>query len=87
MRGVVRLSVVVVVVVAGACGPSDECKRYVACQKAFDASVDTTPYEAGGSCWTTLQTETACTEQCKEALDAIAATPSAPAACLSPATR
>ena len=73
--------VVVVAVVLTGCGPSDACRRYVACQKAFDPSVDVAPYDNGGSCWLTLQTADACTAQCKEALAALAATPGAPAAC------
>jgi hypothetical protein len=73
--------VVVVAVTAAGCGPSDVCRRYVQCQGEVDASVDTTPYDDGGSCWLTLQTANACSEQCREALDALADVPGAPAVC------
>ena len=83
----VVLAVLVVLAGGAACGPSDDCQRYVACQAAFDPSVDTTAYDVGGACWTTLQTENACTAQCKDALAAIAATPDPPAACVPAAAR
>lgn len=70
------------VTMTAACGPSEECQRYVACQEAYDPDVATTPYEDGGSCWGTLQTSQACTAQCLAALDALAQLPDAPAACV-----
>jgi hypothetical protein len=82
-------SAVLFVLAAGlslGCGPSPECKQYINCQKAYDATVDTSAYGDGGACWTTLETADACTAQCKEATAAIAATPGAPAACLAAAS-
>lgn len=77
------MTVLLVLALAAACGPSDECRRYVACQKAFDPSVDTQPYDDGGSCWGALQTSLACTQQCSDALDALAQVPGAPPECVS----
>ena len=85
MRSTSVVLFVLAIPVTSACAPTPECKQYVACQKAYDASVDTSAYGDGGSCWTTLQTANACTAQCKEATAAIAATPQAPAACLAAA--
>jgi hypothetical protein len=78
------LALVVAVLVAGtiACGPSEECRRYVECQNAVDPSVSTAAWDDGGSCWTTLQTAEACTAQCRAALDALADSPGAPAVCV-----
>ncbi len=83
MRPSPRAAAVVIVVAVAACGPSEVCKRYVACQKAVDPSVDTAPWEDGSACWTTLQNANACSEQCRVALDALAALDDAPAACAS----
>lgn len=70
-----------VALAGAACGPSDVCVRYVACQKAYDATVDTSAYDNGGSCWGALQTAEACSAQCKQALDALAEVPNPPPAC------
>src|SRR4051812_40029359 len=74
-------SALVGALLAAGCGPTDECKRYVACQRAYDSGVDTSAYDSGGSCWTTLQTENACSAQCREATEAIAKIAGAPAVC------
>jgi hypothetical protein len=55
--------------------PSSECSALVACQTAFDDSVDVSAYAEGGACWQTLQTALQCTEQCKVALVALRAVP------------
>lgn len=70
------------VAAAAACGPSEECRRYVECQQAYDPNVSTAPWDEGGSCWSTLQTSQRCTAQCIAALDALAQIPDAPAACV-----
>jgi hypothetical protein len=63
------------------CGPSEECRRYVECQRAYDPDVSTAPYEDGGPCWSGLQTAQACTAQCTAALEAFAEISDAPAVC------
>jgi hypothetical protein len=65
---------------------SDECRTYVACQAAIDATVDVSNYEEGGSCWSQAAVAFSCTEQCKEALRALRATPRPPDVCAVPAT-
>lgn len=73
----------VLVLVLPACGPSQVCIDYVACQQAYDARVDVTAYQPGGACWdTTLSTANACSTQCAAALDALAQVPAPPEACL-----
>ncbi|HEY4221097.1 MAG TPA: hypothetical protein VGO62_07135 [Myxococcota bacterium] len=82
-----RRSLVVVIALlaacaaCAACGQSQECKQYVACQNDYDSSVDTTPYEPDGTCWTTLQTASECTQHCKDALGDIRQLASAPKSC------
>lgn len=78
--------VVTWVALVGAGCPSEECRDYVACQKAYDATggadpVDVSVYEDGGACWGNLQSSQLCTAQCKEALAALAALENAPAEC------
>lgn len=57
------------------------CLDYVACQAAVDDSVDTSPWDEGGSCWSLPDTARRCDSQCRVALDALRATPDPPAAC------
>lgn len=66
----------------GACGPSDECRAYVACQRAYDDTVDTLQYEDDGACWNNLQSAQLCTAQCKEALAALSQLPAPPPECV-----
>lgn len=74
---------VVLLLLAPACAPSQECIDYVACQKAYDDEVVTADYEAGGACWgLSLQTADACTAQCIVALDALAQLPDPPSECV-----
>lgn len=51
--------------------PSAECDAYVACQRAYDETVDTTAFEAGGECWINLSTSVRCTSMCRDALEAL----------------
>lgn len=69
-----------VAVFAAGC-PSQECRDYVACQIAYDDSVDVARYQDGGACWATLQASQLCTAQCKEALTALSEVPSPPPEC------
>lgn len=76
---------------AGACGPSPECRSYVQCQRAVDATVegvdvDVVPYDDGGSCWVLPQTAAECTAICVQALAALRERPEPPAACEESAT-
>ncbi|MDP2342094.1 MAG: hypothetical protein Q8O67_14145 [Deltaproteobacteria bacterium] len=64
-----------------ACGPSQECRSYVQCQQAIDASVDVAAYDDDGPCWALPQTARECTAICVEALAALRALPDPPAAC------
>jgi hypothetical protein len=64
-----------------ACGPSEICKKYVACQKAYDDTVDTTAYEDGGTCWQTAPAANTCNTQCQDALFALSRVEGAPAEC------
>ncbi|OGQ09591.1 MAG: hypothetical protein A2138_06870 [Deltaproteobacteria bacterium RBG_16_71_12] len=66
---------------AGCLPPSKQCVDYVACQQAYDATVDTTAYREGGSCWTTPQEAAACTEQCEVALAGLRQLPDLPDEC------
>lgn len=61
--------------------PSAPCVEYVACQQAYDPSVDITAYQDGGSCWTTPQEAAACTEQCEVALASLRQAPEPPSEC------
>jgi hypothetical protein len=72
------------VLLAG-CGvpQSEECQRYVACQKAYDDSVDYSAFDANGSCWDTPRGAARCTEQCKVALKSLSEVPDPPKACRS----
>lgn len=86
MRLLVVGVVVACVAFVGAGCPSEECRDYVRCQKAYDAlaaadPVDVSEYEDGGACWGNLQSAQLCTAQCKEALAALAALANAPAEC------
>lgn len=74
---------VVLLLLATACGPSQVCRDYVVCQQAYDDAVDVTPYQEGGACWgASLTTADACSAQCSAALTALAQVPAPPAACL-----
>ena len=75
-----RLLALVTFFLAAGC-PSQECRDYVACQRAYDDSVVVTAYEEGGACWGNLQTSQLCTAQCKEALAALQEVPSPPPEC------
>ena len=71
----------VVIAAVSACGPSDVCRDYVACQVAVDDSVDVSAYDDGGSCWDLPSVARTCTAQCEEALRALQALAGAPDAC------
>jgi hypothetical protein len=79
-----RRFVVVVVVAFAGCGPSQECRDYVACQQAYDPNVDVKDYDERGVCWSLPSTARDCTAQCREALIALQQTPNAPSVCGSP---
>ena len=54
------------------------CKKYVACQPAYEQAsqtvhVDTTDYEANGTCWSGADNAQLCDQRCTDALDAIRA--------------
>jgi hypothetical protein len=63
------------------CGPSQECRDYVACQGEVDDHVDVGDYEEDGACWALPSTARACTATCVQALAALQETPAAPDAC------
>ncbi len=63
------------------CGPTQECRDYVACQNAVDATVDVSAYDEGGSCWVLPSSSRDCTANCIEALKALQQVPDAPAVC------
>ena len=72
---------------ACACGPSQECRSYVQCQQAVDdgvggVDVDVSAYDEGGSCWALPQAARECTAICVQALAALRELPDPPAACL-----
>ena len=70
---------------AGACLPqSDECAEYVACQQAYDSTVDVAPYQPGGSCWASPQAAAACDDQCEQALTGLRQLPDLPPECAAP---
>ena len=76
-----------VAVLLAACGPSQECRDYVACQQAVDATVDgedvdVGAYDDNGSCWALPQSARECTAICVQALAALRELPAPPAACL-----
>jgi hypothetical protein len=72
----------VVLWAAGACGPTTECRGYVACQKAVDDGVDVAAWDEGGVCWQSSPRVAArCTAQCRVALEALRALPEVPPAC------
>lgn len=79
-----RLVIAIALVMHGAAclPPSAPCVDYVACQQAYDATVDTTAYQEGGSCWTTPQEAAACTEQCEVALASLRQLPDLPDECV-----
>ena len=64
-----------------ACGPSQECRDYVACQALVDDGVDVSAYDDDGACWSLPSTARACTATCVQALEALQQTPDAPDAC------
>jgi hypothetical protein len=80
----VRLLAVLFVLLIAACGPSQECRDYVACQLAYDPSVeeDLLDYKDDGRCWNNLQSAQLCTAQCREALVALREVSSPPPECL-----
>lgn len=63
------------------CGPSQECRDYVACQEAVDDSVDVSAYEDGGTCWALPSSSRDCTANCVQALLSLQQVPDAPAVC------
>lgn len=65
-----------------ACGPTETCKRYVQCQRAYDDQVTTSDYEEGGRCWENRQTAEFCEQICAAALSALAQVPNPPAVCI-----
>ena len=78
------LALAAVTATATACPlPQPEvCARYVACQEAVDASVDTSPWQDDGSCWALPDSARRCEAQCQAALEALLALPNPPAACV-----
>lgn len=53
---------------------AEECARYVACQRAFEARfglppVDVSAYEEGGRCWSNEQTRRLCQRLCASSLE------------------
>ncbi len=68
-----------VVVMACSCGPSQECRDYVACQKAVDPSVETKDYDDRGVCWNLPSSARDCTAVCVEALATLQQVSDAPA--------
>lgn len=76
------LCAVALAALPGGCVPqSRACADYVACQQAYDASVDTSPWEPEGACWTSPQQAAACDDQCDEALAALRQLPDLPPEC------
>ncbi|MBM4280992.1 MAG: hypothetical protein FJ137_09595 [Deltaproteobacteria bacterium] len=76
------VAVLVTVTLTGACGPTPECRAFVACQRAVDDDVDLTTWDEGGACWrSSAGVAATCTAQCQEALAALQEIPDAPAAC------
>ena len=65
----------------GGCGPSEECRSYLQCQRAIDASVDVAAYDDGGACWALPQAARECTATCVQALAALRELPELPAIC------
>ncbi len=79
---VVGVTLLVTATLAGACGPSPECRAFVACQRAVDDDLDVTAWDEGGVCWqASAGVAATCTAQCREALAALQEIPDAPAAC------
>lgn len=70
-----------VVLALCSCGPTQECRDYVACQKRVDDSVDVTAYDDGGSCWVLPSSARDCTANCVQALEALQQVPGAPSQC------
>ena len=60
---------------------SQECADFVTCQQAYDSTVDTAPFEPGGSCWASPQQAAACDDQCEEALASLRQLPDPPPEC------
>ena len=58
-------SLVVVIALAASCGPSQECRDYVACQRQVDPAVDVRAYDEGGSCWVKTDADCRRSEACK----------------------
>lgn len=75
------LTSAVLVLLTMACGPSQECRDYVRCQKVVDVNVDVVAYDEGGSCWDLPATARDCSAVCREALLALRELPDVPAAC------
>jgi hypothetical protein len=82
MRRALTSLVVLLAFLGGACGPSEECRSYIACQQAIDPTVNVADYDDGGSCWGLPQTARECTAICIEALAALRELPEVPAVCL-----
>jgi len=78
---VLGLTLATAVMTACTLPASAVCLDYVACQAAVDDSVDTSPWDEGGSCWNLPDTARRCESQCRVALDALRETPDPPAAC------
>ena len=75
MRAVVLCLVLVVV---GACGSAQSaiCKKYIACEQAYEKAsatgpVDLTQYEASGVCWQSDANAQLCDQQCTDGVTAV----------------
>lgn len=78
---------------AAACGipQSDECAKWLECQKVLDQEQGTNvaeqyrdAYGEGGSCWLNVESAESCTQYCVEALESMQSFRDLPEACRLP---
>ncbi len=81
MKGALAVALSAITIMNACVLQTADCADFVACQRAVDDSVDTSPWDEGGSCWTLPDTARSCDAQCKAALDALRALSDAPAEC------